>query len=219
MCITFLVKFTSIRSCLLRLLEINLAQCQVSHSLKIISFESAEIVKYLDPEPCKFFMLGNVKCVNNKFCVPISRQFKICPKLSKYFHILHVCNQIIKHSSMMCIPACANRTCFNCQGVGGGGSSSEQGLQWWQPDVTSRGRGSLSNEVPCLGGGQKGSLVQSGPMWGGGLYSEFQCIIGIGNGHMGPPLLRPTEWQKDTCKNITFPHLRWRAVINHKHSA
>ena len=57
----------------------------------------------------------------------------------------------------------------------GGGPSSEQvwiGLQWWPPDVISRG--SLYGEVPCLEGARAR----------GSLYSEVQCTLG--NGHIGP---------------------------------
>ena len=48
------------------------------------------------------------------------------------------------------------------------------------------------------------------PMSGGGgkLYSEVQCIMG--NGHMGILTLW-TEWQTDTCENITLMQFRGRA--------
>ena len=40
----------------------------------------------------------------------------------------------------------------------------------------------------------------------GALYSEVQCIMG--NGHIESP-----HGQTDRDDNITFPQLRWRAVI------
>ena len=49
------------------------------------------------------------------------------------------------------------------------------------------------------------SGVHEVPSWGGGLYSEFQCIMG--NGHMGTPRV-----QTDMTENITFPQLRWPVV-------
>ena len=64
--------------------------------------------------------------------------------------------------------------------------------------------------VPCLiSGGATG-----GPMSGvwerdrtrGALYREVQCVMG--NGHLGPP-----GGQTDTTEKITFPQLRWLAVI------
>ena len=47
----------------------------------------------------------------------------------------------------------------------------------------------------------------------GHLYSEVQCIMG--NGHETPLPLpdRMTDLRPDTTENITFPQLRWRAVI------
>ena len=41
----------------------------------------------------------------------------------------------------------------------------------------------------------------SGGEWG--LYSEVQCIMGIG--HMGPSVNRQTDRQTDMTENITFP--------------
>ena len=74
-----------------------------------------------------------------------------------------------------------------------------------------------------------GGAVQWGPMSGLGrgagftglggrdLYSKIQCLEGVwepvqwvmGNGHMAPPVNRQT----DTTENITFPQLRWWAVL------
>ena len=41
---------------------------------------------------------------------------------------------------------------------------------------------------------------QWGPMSGGSLYGQVQCIMG--NGHMGPP---PPNRMIDMIENITFP--------------
>ena len=45
------------------------------------------------------------------------------------------------------------------------------------------------------------------------MYREFQCIMV--NGNMGTPALFPCE-QTDTTENITFPQLRWRAIVNER---
>ena len=77
-------------------------------------------------------------------------------------------------------------------------------LQWWLPDVTSRG--SLYSKVPsCLGGGVpvECSLMSRKE----GLYSELI----EGNGH-GTPCRRPG--QTNMTENINFQQLRWQAVIN-----
>ena len=51
--------------------------------------------------------------------------------------------------------------------------------------------------------------MSGGPGLGLGVrYGEVQCIMD--NGHMGP--LPPCR-QTDTTENITFPQLRWRAVM------
>ena len=66
-------------------------------------------------------------------------------------------------------------------------------------------------------GGREGPGSEPGPglrgvpflmSWkgAGALYSEVQCIMG--NGHMESP-----HGQTDSNENITFPQLRWRAVI------
>ena len=44
-------------------------------------------------------------------------------------------------------------------------------------------------------------LPASDIWWGGGVYSEVQCIMD--NGHIGSPHLW-TEWRTDTTENITF---------------
>ena len=62
------------------------------------------------------------------------------------------------------------------------------GLQWWPPDVTSRGGGAR----------------------GGGLYNEVQCIVG--NGHMGKP---STPSNRTTDRDLWKHYLQaicWRAV-------
>ena len=68
------------------------------------------------------------------------------------------------------------------------------GLQWWPPDVTSKGW--------CQG--YPWSPMSQGQA---GVYSKFQCIMD--NGHMGPPVDRHTHMSE----NITFPQLRWRVVV------
>ena len=64
-------------------------------------------------------------------------------------------------------------------------------LQWWPPDVTSKGVGT------CISSDDHQMSLS------GGLYSEVQCIMG--NGHMGTP---PSCEQTYACENITFPQLR-----------
>ena len=109
--------------------------------------------------------------------------------------------------------------------------TSWTGLQWWPPGVTSRGSlysevtcpgGSLYSEVPCLDGGWAGGFpAQWGPMSGGG---RAVCVGGggslcteviVGGGQMGlpSPLNRMTD-RRLSYENITFPQLRWPAVIN-----
>ena len=51
-------------------------------------------------------------------------------------------------------------------------------------------------------------MSPGGVGWDWGLQSEVQCITG--NGHMGTPF--PLNRMTDTCKNITFQQLPWRAV-------
>ena len=114
------------------------------------------------------------------------------------------------------LPACQPYMlrCRNLMSVPvGGGVINEQvwtGLQWWPPDVISRGPG-LGVYVWCWETGLGVIYLISrrgpGPV---GLYSEVQYIMG--NGHMGTacPLSRMT----DTTENITFPQLRWQAVAN-----
>ena len=66
-------------------------------------------------------------------------------------------------------------------------------------------------ERPCTQGEGAGPCTEEdhspvkreqGPVRGGRLYSEVQCIMG--NGHMGPPIPLLT----DMTLNITFPQLR-----------
>ena len=78
------------------------------------------------------------------------------------------------------------------------GSSGEQvwtSLQYWSPDVTSRGF--LYSEVPCghcmVRSNASRVIVTWDPLW-----REWQ-----------------TDRQTDTTENITFPQLRWRAVKIH----
>ena len=65
--------------------------------------------------------------------------------------------------------------------------------------------GFLYSEIPCVekgvGLGPGGEAVE--------LYSEIQCFMG--NGYMGP--LLHVNRQTDMTENITFPQLRWRAVM------
>ena len=55
-------------------------------------------------------------------------------------------------------------------------------------------------------------LYPGGLTWGGGsLYGKVQCIVGNGHGILPPPNCE----QADMTENITFPQLRWKAVIKH----
>ena len=123
-------------------------------------------------------------------------------------------HQTRKHLSRMRYRPLANRnlTCFGHQmslplRVGRG--SSEQVLSR-SPVMATR----------CHQQGGQGVAMSDVCSWGQGcwelgrgrqLYTEVQCIMG--NGHMGPSAW--TEWQTDTCENITFPQLHWRVVITH----
>ena len=79
-------------------------------------------------------------------------------------------------------------------------SSSEQiwkDLQWWPSDVTIGGRArARGSHVWCLWGG-----AGSGP-----------CTV-RSNASWGPPMDKLTDWWTDTHENITFPQLRWQAVM------
>ena len=67
--------------------------------------------------------------------------------------------------------------------------------------VSSGAQMSVAGGVPGLMSGGPKSDVQQGD-----LYSEIQGIMG--NGYMGTPCEKT-----DACENITFPQLRWQAVM------
>ena len=79
---------------------------------------------------------------------------------------------------------------------------------------------SLSHQMSLVGRGLEGFLYSEIPYveegagtgtWGEAveLYSEIQCFMG--NGYMWP--LLHVNRQTDMTENITFPQLRWRAVM------
>ena len=73
---------------------------------------------------------------------------------------------------------------------------------------------SLYSKVPCLGWLGWGSLYIKVPCRGVYRAKEIQCIMG--NGHMGTPVDRLTDWQTDMTENVTVPQIHWRTVIKRK---
>ena len=72
-------------------------------------------------------------------------------------------------------------------------------------EQVSSDRHQMSLAVGLGPGGPRGT----GEAGAGRLYSEVQCIMG--NGYMGT--LPSVDRQTHTSENITFPQLRWRALI------
>ena len=92
--------------------------------------------------------------------------------------------------------------------VGGGRSSSEQvwtGLQWWLPDVSSRGGEGLDLRVWRWGGARSPGLMSR-------KRDTLPCDLS--HDACGITTTLSPCGQTDVCENITFSQLRLRAVIN-----
>ena len=140
------------------------------------------------------------------------RTWSFCP----FCHIIPVPSMVVwKHKDIQesipvgCVPpACADYNSCNTLVAPVQWRSNDQvwkGLQWWQPDVTSRAIPSLM----ATAGRSLGSFLR-----GGGRARATPCTVRSNASWviLTWDSLPPVGRQTHNCENITFLKLRWRAV-------